>query len=93
VLTLFIPKAFRGQIGIIQRNAIESWKHLRLQPEILLLVNDAAVQRSLPPFCGDGDFAVPVLLQCRLYCLGQLSARRRNGAEDIPEVAARLWGH
>jgi hypothetical protein len=41
VLTLFtIPKAFRGQVGVIQRNAIESWTHLQPRPEIILLGDD-----------------------------------------------------
>jgi len=51
VLTLFtIPKAFRGHIGVIQRNAIESWTHLQPRPEIILLGNDegtAEVAREL----------------------------------------------
>jgi hypothetical protein len=41
VLTIFsIPKAFKGHIGIIQRNAIESWTKLQPRPEIILLGND-----------------------------------------------------
>ena len=41
MLTLFtIPKAFKGHIGVIQRNAIESWTHLQPRPEIILLGND-----------------------------------------------------
>jgi hypothetical protein len=41
VVTLFtIPKAFRGLIGVIQRNAIESWTHLQPRPEIIPPGND-----------------------------------------------------
>lgn len=41
MLTLFaIPKAFRGQIDIIQRNAIHSWTLLQPRPEIILLGSD-----------------------------------------------------
>jgi hypothetical protein len=41
MLTLFsIPKAFRGHIGVIQRNAIESWMQLNPRPEIVLLGDD-----------------------------------------------------
>src|SRR5260370_18580788 len=41
MLTIFtIPKAFRGHTGVIQRNAIESWTHLKPRPEIILLGND-----------------------------------------------------
>jgi hypothetical protein len=40
-LTLFaLPKAFRGHIGVIQRNAIRSWIDLKPQPEILLFGDD-----------------------------------------------------
>jgi len=40
-LTIFaIPKAFRGHIEIIQRNAIQSWTHLHPRPEIILLADD-----------------------------------------------------
>ncbi len=40
-LTIFaLPKAFRGHIGVIQRNAILSWTHLRPTPEIILLGDD-----------------------------------------------------
>lgn len=41
MLTLFtIPKAFRGHIAVIQRNAIQSWTKLEPRPEIILLGND-----------------------------------------------------
>ena len=41
-LTLFaLPKAFRGHIETIQRNAIRSWLQLNPPPEILLLGDDA----------------------------------------------------
>jgi len=38
MLTIFsCPKAFKGHIGIIQRNAIQSWTLLRPKPEIILI--------------------------------------------------------
>src|SRR5262245_29737985 len=41
MLTLFaLPKAFRGHIGVIQRNAITSWTRLRPRPEIILFGTD-----------------------------------------------------
>ncbi len=41
MITIFaMPKAFRGHIGIIQRNAIESWTRLSIKPEIILLGTD-----------------------------------------------------
>jgi hypothetical protein len=39
--TLFaIPKPFTGHIGLIQRNAIQSWTRLEGNPEIILLGNE-----------------------------------------------------
>jgi len=44
MLTLFsIPKPFRGLIGVIQRNAIESWRRLQ-GCEVLLLGNEEGVE-------------------------------------------------
>lgn len=41
MLTIFaIPKAFRGHIGVIQTNAIQSWVSLQPACEIILLGND-----------------------------------------------------
>jgi hypothetical protein len=41
MLTIFsIPKAFKGHIGIIQHNAIESWTKLEPRPEVILLGDD-----------------------------------------------------
>jgi hypothetical protein len=40
-LTIFsTPKAFQGDIGVIQRNAIQSWLRLRPECEIILLGDD-----------------------------------------------------
>jgi nicotinamidase-related amidase len=44
MLTLFTcPKSFDGHIAVIQRNAIQSWKLLSPQPEIVLFGDDAGV--------------------------------------------------
>jgi hypothetical protein len=41
MLTLFaIPKAFKGHIDVIQRNAIQSWKRLHPEIEIILFGSD-----------------------------------------------------
>ena len=41
MLTLFaIPKPFHGHIGVIQRNAIQSWKRMCPECEIILLGSD-----------------------------------------------------
>ncbi len=51
MLTIFaMPKAFRGQIEMIQRNAIQSWTMLRIRPEVILFGEDegtAEVAREL----------------------------------------------
>jgi hypothetical protein len=44
MLTLFsIPKAFTGHIGVIQRNAIRSWRMLHPEIEIILFGSDQGV--------------------------------------------------
>lgn len=41
-LTIFaVPKPFRGHIGVIQRNAVTSWSHLRPRPDIILFGDEA----------------------------------------------------
>ena len=41
MLTIFsVPKAFKGHIGTIQRNALKSWTLLRPRPEVLLFGSD-----------------------------------------------------
>ena len=41
MLTIFAtPKAFRGHINVIQRNAIKSWSLLPIKPEIILFGDD-----------------------------------------------------
>jgi hypothetical protein len=42
LLTIFAtPKKFEGHVGVIQRNAIESWTRMRPRPEIILFGTDA----------------------------------------------------
>jgi hypothetical protein len=51
MLTIFsIPKAFAGHIGVIQRNAITSWKCLEPEPEIILLGNEDGVGEIVREF-------------------------------------------
>lgn len=51
MLTLFaIPKAFQGDVGRIQRNALTSWLALKPQPEILLLGDDAGTAEIAQEF-------------------------------------------
>src|SRR5258708_5993644 len=41
MITIFaMPKAFRGHIDVIQRNAIMSWTRLSIKPEVILLGTD-----------------------------------------------------
>lgn len=51
MLTLFtVPKAFRGHIAMIQRNAIRSWLLLRPQCEIILLGDDEGTKEVAEEF-------------------------------------------
>lgn len=69
MLTIFsIPKAFKGHIGVIQRNAIKSWTLLQPRPEILLFGKDegtAEVARELAvrhiPDVATNEFGTPLL--------------------------------
>jgi hypothetical protein len=69
LLTIFsIPKAFKGHVGIIQRNAIESWTKLAPRAEIILLGNDegtAEVAREFGvrhlPNIATSDHGTPLL--------------------------------
>jgi len=50
-ITIFtMPKPFRGDIGIIQRNAIKSWTLLRPQPEIILLGDEEGTEEIAKEF-------------------------------------------
>jgi len=47
MLTIFsIPKAFKGHIGLIQRNALRSWKMLHPSIQIILFGNDEGVAEA-----------------------------------------------
>jgi hypothetical protein len=51
MLTLFaIPKPFEGHSAIIQRNAVESWKKLPLNCEIILCGDDRGVKETAMEF-------------------------------------------
>jgi hypothetical protein len=51
MLTIFaIPKPFSGHINIIQRNAIESWSHLRPACEIILCGNETGTEETAAEF-------------------------------------------
>jgi hypothetical protein len=46
-LTLFtVPKSFIGHVGVIQRNAIGSWKHLGTDVEVILCGDDDGVSEA-----------------------------------------------
>lgn len=51
MLTIFsIPKPFSGHIGIIQRNAIESWSRLHPACEIILCGNEPGIEEVVTEF-------------------------------------------
>ena len=41
-----VPKAFRGHVGVIQRNAIESWTRLRAAREVILFGDEPGVEAA-----------------------------------------------
>jgi hypothetical protein len=69
MLTIFsIPKAFKGHVGVIQRNAIRSWTLLEPRPDILLFGKDegtAEVARELAvrhiPDIATNEYGTPLL--------------------------------
>jgi hypothetical protein len=51
MLTIFsMPKAFRGHIRTIQRNAIQSWATLRPKPEIIVFGKDEGTRETAAEF-------------------------------------------
>lgn len=51
MLTIFsMPKAFRGHIRTIQRNAIQSWALLRPKPEVILFGTDEGTKETAEEF-------------------------------------------
>jgi hypothetical protein len=82
MLTLFaIPKAFRGHIGVIQRNAIKSWTLSQPQCEIILF--------------GDDEGTAEVASEFGVRHVSQV-ARNEFGTpllNDIFETAQRLASH
>ncbi len=69
MLTLFsIPKAFRGHMEVIQRNAIQSWTLLRPRVEIILLGDEHGTERVAKtlalrhvPGIARNDYGTPLL--------------------------------
>jgi hypothetical protein len=57
MLTLFsIPKAFEGQVGVIQRNAVRSWAALRPGVQVVLVGDETGVAETAGEF-GAGHIA------------------------------------
>jgi glycosyltransferase involved in cell wall biosynthesis len=85
VLTLFtVPKPFQGHIGAIQRNAVESWRALAPDIQIILV--------------GDEDGVEEAALETGVEHLGGLARNERgtprlDSAFELVEDAARhpLW--
>lgn len=50
ITLLTCPKPFRGHIHTIQRNAVQSWKLLRPEPEIILIGNEEGVPEVTKEF-------------------------------------------
>ena len=68
-LTIFaIPRAFQRNIGVAQRNAIQSWRALRPQPRVILLGDDSGTAEAAREFGCDhipdierNEFGTPLL--------------------------------
>ncbi|MBY0280561.1 MAG: hypothetical protein K2W94_00170 [Alphaproteobacteria bacterium] len=70
MITFFsVPKAFKGHIGVIQTNAIESWLQLKPVPEIILLGDDEGIAevaqkydlRHIPDLKYHAEWKAPLL--------------------------------
>ena len=69
MLTIFtVPKPFDGHIGIIQRNAIQSWRCLRPACEVILCGDEpgtaetaAALGTDRIPAVDRNEFGTPLL--------------------------------
>ena len=68
-LTIFaVPRAFQRNIGVAQRNAIQSWRALRPQPRVILLGDDSGTAEAARQFGCDhipdiacNEFGTPLL--------------------------------
>jgi hypothetical protein len=69
LLTLFtVPKAFTGHSGLIQRNAIGSWKQLQTDVDVILCGDDVGVAEAAEemgvrhiPHVERNDYGTPIL--------------------------------
>ena len=69
MLTIFtVPKPFAGHIGIIQRNAIQSWRRLRPSCQVFLCGNEAGTAETAAALGADqipevelNEFGTPLL--------------------------------
>lgn len=69
MLTVFaVPKPFEGRIGVIQRNAIRSWKRLRPECQVILFGDEAGSRETAlelgvehVPDVALNDFGTPLL--------------------------------
>ena len=69
MLTIFaVPKPFEGHIGMIQRNALRSWKRLRPECQVILFGEEAGSREVVAEFGVDqiveiaqNDFGTPLL--------------------------------
>ena len=75
VMTIFsCPKPFRGHINTIQRNAIQSWMHLRPCPEIIL--------------CGDDEGTAEIAREFRLCHMPDIE-RNEHGTPLVNSIFKR----
>lgn len=107
MLTLFsIPKPFDGHIGLIQRNALASWRRLAPQVEIILFGNDPGVAEAAREFGARhhpeipaNDYGTPLIsaaflqarsLSSRPYLMYSNADMLYN--ESLPKALAQVSG-
>lgn len=104
-LTIFsVPKPFQGHIGVIQRNAVESWKRVAPDVSVVLFGDDAGVaeaaKRAGVEHVGHiprNEFRTPLLNavfdQVRSNCATQLACYVNADiilSSDLAEAADRI---
>jgi len=79
MLSIFsCPKAFRGHINIIQRNALKSWKSLVPSPEVILMGNEEGTAE----ICRQLGFRHHPDVKCNEYGTPLMSAIFQVGQEE-----------
>lgn len=86
MLTIFsVPRPFNGHIGLIQENAIASWKILKNNPQVILLANESGTAEVCKKY--NVDFIPDVKLNSFGTPLVNDVFRKAQGAAQFEIVA------